>query len=163
MKLSSQADESDRQILTPRNKNRLNRPGETTDLPGQVPQDRIDKAGAVSSALCAVHCASTAAAPTLLAALGLGVFVGPAFEWGFTVVAILLATAALVIGRLRHQIVWTSVALGVGIAGLVIGRLLEVLHVHGAGTLIGVVAGLTLVVGHVCSIRASRARSEPRR
>lgn len=134
-----------------------------SDLPGQVPRNRIDKAGAVSSALCAIHCASTAAAPSLLAALGLSVFVGPAFEWGFTVAAIVLAAAALAVGRQRHQLVWTSTALGVGIAGLAVGRLLEVLDVHGAGTLIGVGAGLALVVGHLSGIRARRAQSEARR
>ena len=122
--------------------------------------NNVDKAGVVSSTVCAVHCASTAAAPSLIAALGLSVLVGPAFEWGFTALAILLAAAALVIGWRRHQTVSVAMVLVAGIVGLVLGRLLEAMDYHDIGTVMSIVAGLALVAGHIGGLRATRARSE---
>ena len=119
----------------------------------------VDKAGAVCSTVCAVHCAATAALPGVVAALGLGAMVAPALEWGFTVVAILLATTALVLGWRRHRLLWVSAILVAGIAGLATGRLLETAHVHGAGMALSIGAGLTLAVGHIISIRVSRSRA----
>lgn len=133
-----------------------------TEATGGAPRTDVDRAGAVSSTVCAVHCVSTAVAPSLLAALGLSVLVGPAFEWGFTVLAIALAAAALVIGWRRHQTLSVALVLGAGIVGLILGRLLEAMEFHGVGTVLSVVAGLALVVGHVSGIRATRARGESR-
>lgn len=118
----------------------------------------IDRAGMVSSTVCAVHCASTAAAPSLIAALGLSFLAGPAFEWGFTVLAVVLASLALLIGWRRHQTVSIALVLGVGILGLLLGRLLEVMDFHGVGTGLSILAGLLLIVGHFAGIRASRTR-----
>lgn len=120
----------------------------------------IDRAGVVSSTVCAVHCASTAAAPSLVTALGLSMLAGPVFEWGFTVLAILLATSALMIGWRRHQTLSIALILGAGIVGLLFGRLLEMMELHNVGTVLSVGAGLALMVGHVAGIRAARARRE---
>ena len=57
----------------------------------------IDRFGAVASTLCALHCALCAALPALLGMLGLGVLLDQRAEWIFTVVALLFATAALVV------------------------------------------------------------------
>ncbi|MEM7136032.1 MAG: MerC domain-containing protein [Myxococcota bacterium] len=120
----------------------------------------LDKAGALSSTVCAVHCASTAAAPSLIAALGLSVIAGPLFEWGFTILAVVLATSALVIGWRRHQTLSIALVLGAGIVGLLLGRLLEVMEFHSYGTVLSIVAGLALVIGHLAGVRASRAMRE---
>lgn len=113
--------------------------------------------------MCAVHCASAAAAPGVVAALGLSVLVGPMFEWGFTLLAVLLATSALVIGWRQHQTLSVALVLGAGILGLVLGRVLEAFDFHGVGTVVSIVAGLALVVGHLSGIRASRAQNAARR
>ena len=131
-----------------------------TDERRSVLPNDIDRAGVVSSTVCAAHCASAAAAPTLVAALGLSVLVGPVFEWGFTILAIVLAALALVIGWRRHQTLSVALVLGAGILGLAFGRLLEAMDFHGVGTVLSIVAGLALVVGHVGGIRATRARTE---
>ncbi|MEM9729888.1 MAG: MerC domain-containing protein [Myxococcota bacterium] len=131
-----------------------------TDGVPEISSNRIDRAGVVSSTVCAVHCASAAAAPSLIAALGLSVLVGPMFEWGFTVLAVLLGASALVIGWRRHQTMSVALVLGAGILGLLLGRVLEMNEFHGAGTVVSVVAGVALVVGHLSGIRASRAQAE---
>ena len=130
-----------------------------TEVSTPPPRSDVDRVGVVSSTVCAVHCASTAVAPSLIAALGLSVLVGPAFEWGFTLLAIVLATSALVIGWRRHQTLSVALVLGAGIVGLLLGRLLEAMDFHGVGTVLSIVAGLALIVGHLSGIRATRARA----
>lgn len=120
---------------------------------------RVDKVGAASSTLCAVHCATTAAIPSALAALGIGALTGPAFEWGFTAIAVVLATAALVLSWKRHPVRWIGAVFVMGILGLVGSRLLETAGVHGLGPALGVVSGIALAVAHIASIRANRRRS----
>lgn len=122
----------------------------------------VDKIGAVCSTLCALHCASTAAIPSVMVALGLGTLIGPAFEWGFIVVAILFAAVALMIGWRRHRVVWILFLFAAGIVGLVAGRLLEAADFHGVGTLLSIASGVTLVVGHSVNILLERGRSQAR-
>ena len=88
--------------------------------PQNVSLSRVDRVGATCSTLCAVHCAATAAIPGALAAMGLDALTGHEFEWGFTIVAILFATMALVLGWRRHRRLWIGVVFGVGIAGLLL-------------------------------------------
>ncbi len=124
----------------------------------------IDKVGAVCSAVCSVHCASTAIAPGVLAALGVGALAGPAAEWGFTASAILFATWALAIGWKRHRNRYLAGLFVLGILGLGMGRWLEMRGAHGvhdvhdAGPVLSIAAGLTLVAAHVLSVVLSRRR-----
>ncbi|MEM9072777.1 MAG: MerC domain-containing protein [Myxococcota bacterium] len=117
----------------------------------------VDKLGVVASTACAVHCATSALVPTVLGALGLGALLGHEAEWGFTVVAILLAAAALWQGWRAHRSVPLALTFGAGIAGLLLSRGVEEAGIHGAGPIIGILAGAALVVGHVMNIRAHRA------
>ncbi len=122
----------------------------------------VDRAGVVCSLVCAVHCTSTAVFPSLLVALGLSALVGPLFEWGFTMLAILVASTALVIGWRQHGVAWILLAFAAGIAGLAAGRLLEAADVHGVGTIVSITAGLSLAVAHIASIRANRSWNRAR-
>lgn len=117
----------------------------------------IDKVGAACSTACAVHCASSAVAPGLLTALGLGSLVGPTVEWGFTGVAIVMGLIAVIVGWRRHRVTWVLLALGAGIAGLATGRMLESFGVESAGAPVAIVSGLVLALGHVGGVRAARA------
>ena len=120
----------------------------------------MDRAGAACSTVCAVHCAFTAAIPSALAALGLGALMNPTFEWVFTIVAILIATIALVVGWRKHRVIWIGLVFVIGIVGLGVSRILESAEIHGVGPLVGVLSGIALVVGHVASIRVYRSRNE---
>ena len=156
-------DESRGSILTPGQKCARPTPKRgvgMTDEARPIFRGDVDRAGVVSSSVCAVHCASTGAAPSAVAALGLSVPVGPVYEWGFTALAIVLAVSALLIGWRRHRTLSVALVLGAGVAGLALGRALEAMDFHGVGTALSIAAGLALVVGHIGGIRANRARGE---
>lgn len=122
---------------------------ETSSVP------KVDTLGAVASSLCAAHCASAAIAPSLLVALGLGAAVGPAFEWGFTGLAVAMAAVSVLLGWRRHRTRWIATLLIGGIIGLIVGRLVEVAGLHELGTAIAVSSGLALVVGHLAGLRVT--------
>lgn len=118
--------------------------------------ERVDRVGAACSTACAVHCATTAAAPGLLGAMGLGALLSPTLEWGLTGIAVLMALAALVFGWRRHQVPWVLWVLAAGIVGLVAGRMLEVFGVEGFGAPVAVSSGLLLAAGHLAGVRLQR-------
>ncbi len=142
--------------------------------------EQIDRFGAVTSSLCAVHCALGAVLPAALGALGAGFLFGHEAEWVFTLLAVSLAAGALALGWRRHRSVLVAGMLGVGIVGLLASRGLESSEgpqdhddatqhsaaeaeehgTHLVATGVGVLAGLTLLGGHVLNIRASRRRIE---
>ena len=122
----------------------------------------VDRLGVFMSGVCAVHCALTALLPGLLTALGLGALLSHEAEWAFTVAAIVFAVSALVYGLRAHRSKWVPAVLAVGVVGLLASRFIEEAGAHSAGTVVGVAAGLALVVGHVsnlCTMRRGRAES----
>ncbi|MEM8962246.1 MAG: MerC domain-containing protein [Acidobacteriota bacterium] len=119
----------------------------------------MDRLGTLASALCAVHCALCALLPTLLVAWGLGALLTHEAEWTFTLLAVVLGVAALVLGWRKHQSWWIASILGVGIVGLLASRFLEEGGGETVGVVIGVAAGLSLVVGHLSNLQAIRQRS----
>jgi hypothetical protein len=121
-----------------------------------LPDQPIDRFGALASTLCAVHCVVSAFLPELLATVGLGVLLGHESEWGFTLVALGLASAALWLGWRKHRSVPVLLLFGAGIAALLLARLLEDGLGELVGTTLSVVAGLTLVGGHFWNSRAGR-------
>lgn len=116
----------------------------------------VDRVGTLASAACALHCAMCALLPGVFATLGLGALLGHEAEWGFTLVAVVFAAAALFLGWRRHRSFIVVLALGAGIAGLLLARVLEESGVHGMGTILGVGAGVALVVGHLSNLKFSR-------
>jgi hypothetical protein len=123
--------------------------------------DAIDRFGMLASTLCAAHCALCALLPALLGTLGLGVLSSHEAEWGFTLVAVVLALGALWLGYRRHRSGRIAVVFGVGIVALVLSRFIEAFAGHSAGAAVGILAGLTLVWGHISSIRAARCQMCP--
>ncbi len=145
--------------------------------------ERVDRIGAVASSLCAVHCAICALLPAAFGALGVGALLGQEAEWIFTLVAIGFAAGALVLGWRRHRSVGVATLLVIGMMGLLASRGIEAGHEHGqhhgdtqahehhaqraehhepgsvrgaVGVAVGVVAGLSLLTGHLLNLRASR-------
>jgi len=121
----------------------------------------VDRLGTFASTACAVHCLASALLPSAIAALGLGALFGHEAEWGFTLGAVALAVAALGLGWPKHRSPGIATLLLIGVMGLLGARLVEEAGVHGAGTALGVVAGLALVAGHVWGIRITRRSTEP--
>lgn len=117
---------------------------------------RVDWLGAFASGTCAVHCGLAALVPSALAGLGLGALLGHEAEWGFTIVAVVLAAVALGVGWRKHRSASVGLLFGAGMIGLVSSRFLEEAGGHELGTAVGVLAGLVLVTGHVLSLRAAR-------
>ena len=120
----------------------------------------LDRLGATGSLVCAVHCALLPLLIALLPSLGIAVWLGDSFEFGFVAFATLLGVFTLVWGYRRHRVVR---ALGLLIPGLVVlwvGVLFAPLH-HAlvphaiamtfGGTLVGLahLANLRLNHGHV--------------
>jgi len=99
----------------------------TTD-PGGT--DGLDRAGAVASSLCAAHCAVCALLPAAFGALGMGVLLGHEAEWVFTLIAVVFAAGALVLGWRRHRSIRVAGLLGLGIVGLLASRGLEMGEAH---------------------------------
>lgn len=147
--------------------------------------DRTDRAGAIASTVCAVHCGISALLPAAFGALGLGFLLGHEAEWAFTAFAIVFAGAALVIAWRRKRERHIAALLALGIVGLLTSRLLEGAEGHGGGHhdehdehgehghhgdgaeededswhlvggAVGIFAGLLLVTGHVLNLRALR-------
>ncbi len=116
----------------------------------------IDQVGAVASSACAVHCVLCALLPGVLGAVGLGALLGHEAEWGLTLVAIVFASVALLLGWRAHRSWRIAASLSVGIAGLMLSRLLEEAGGPVLGTALGILAGVVLVIGHVWNLRASR-------
>jgi lipopolysaccharide export LptBFGC system permease protein LptF len=83
-------------------------------------------------------------------------WLGHGTEWGFTLLALVLAATALFLARRRHRSLRVISMLGAGITALLLARLLEHALGEAAGAGLSVLAGLTLVVGHISNIRASR-------
>lgn len=121
----------------------------------------VDLIGALASGRCAIHCAVCALLPAVLGALGLGMLLGHEGEWVLTLIAIAFGAGALIRGWPRHRSPRVAVFLSVGIAGLLVSLGLEVgstQHDHAdaqSSAAVGILAGLSLIYGHMLSIRAS--------
>ncbi len=87
--------------------------------------EKLDRAGAVASTLCAIHCAICALLPAAFGALGLGFLLGHEVELLLTGIAMVFALVALVIGFRSHGSVRVAVLLALGIVGLLASRGLE--------------------------------------
>jgi hypothetical protein len=92
----------------------------------------LDGYGAFASTICALHCAACALLPATLTTLGLVFLIGHETEWLLTVIAVLFASAALVLSWRSHRNVLIIRWLSLGIAGLLSARVLEGQAHHGA-------------------------------
>ena len=80
---------------------------------------------ALSIVLCALSCQA------FFALIGLEILVGHEAEWGFTIVAIVFALGAMVLGFQKHQSPRIAALFAVGIIGLLGSRFLEEMEGHG--------------------------------
>lgn len=92
--------------------------------------NQIDKLGKFASGLCALHCGLSAFLPGLFAIIGLEMLMGHEAEWVFTIIAVIFALGAMVLGFQRHQSPRIAALFAVGIIGLLGSRFLEEMEGH---------------------------------
>lgn len=149
------------------------------ELPGNHADDLADRAGAVASTLCAIHCAISALLPVVFTMLGLGFLLNHAAEWVLTAIAAAFAAIALALAVRNNRPSYIPALLALGIVGLLASRVLEAsegdhdgphsehasaaaaqnTHAHAGlawGTAVGVLAGFALLTGHMLNLRARR-------
>lgn len=110
----------------------------------------LDRAGIWLSAMCAVHCVTSALLLTALASVG-GMFLSPIVHEVGLMLAILLGAVALGLGMIRHGYM---MPLAIGSFGL--GMMAGALSLdHGTTEMVATLAGvLTLALGHDLNARA---------
>lgn len=137
-------------------------------------RDSVDRVGAVASSLCAAHCAVGALLPAAFSAFGASFLLNEEVEWLFTGIAITFAMFALWQGWKSHRSSVVALLLGLGIVGMLASRFIEEASGHhhghhkthakesehhsplGAGTAVGILAGVFLVAGHIKNVQAKR-------
>jgi hypothetical protein len=87
--------------------------------------DKLDKAGAVASFLCAIHCAIMPLLLTLLPLMALSVFASETFEWILFGASALLGVTSTCFGYKLHKSRKAIAVLSCGLALLATGRLLH--------------------------------------
>jgi hypothetical protein len=85
--------------------------------------DKLDKAGATASALCAFHCAFMPLLLALLPAAALSPWASEWFEWALLLLAAVLGCVSVHFGTRIHGRRWTWLLLSSGVLWLAIGRL----------------------------------------
>ncbi len=118
-----------------------------TELSAELAQDAptpwLDRAGILTSALCAVHCLSSALAMGVLTAMGAAGLVAPLVEQVFLGLAVLLGLGSLLPAARRHRspapLLWFS-------AGLVLLLGLRTLAAEGLGEALVVAVGAAAVI-----------------
>lgn len=92
--------------------------------------NQLDKLGKFASGLCALHCGLSAFLPGLFAMVGLEMLMGHEAEWVFTIIAVIFALGAMLIGWQKHRTPLIAGLFAVGIIGLLGSRFLEEMEGH---------------------------------
>lgn len=120
-----------------------------TSVPADVRGEKLDRAGATASFICAVHCAIMPFIITVLPLLGLGFLSSEPVEWGLLLCSATLGTLALRVGYREHGRRQVFAFLGVAVCLLVAGRLLEEHHMGWWGPVVMVLGGFSMMGVHV--------------
>lgn len=110
--------------------------------------DKLDKAGAVASFACAVHCAILPFVVTLLPLVGLGFLASSSVEWALLGLSATLGTLSLCLGFREHRSRLVFGVLAVAVTLLVGGRMVEVRELGEWGPYLMVAGGLTMMGAH---------------
>ncbi|RYX85235.1 MerC domain-containing protein [bacterium] len=111
--------------------------------------DKLDRAGATASFLCAIHCALMPFIVTILPLLGLSFLASEPVEWGLLGLSATLGTLSLCAGFREHRSRRVFALLGIALALLVAGRIFHD-HQFGAwGPVLMVLGGFTMMGAHM--------------
>ena len=122
-----------------------------------------DKAGAIASFLCAIHCAFVGLAASLLPFIGLTFLHEPWVEATFYGMAIFFGVWAAIRGYRLHRTWWTGLLFGAGLTLVATGHLAtESQPAHTlelVGHLLSAAGGLTLVAFHVLNAKLTKSHA----
>ena len=116
----------------------------------------LNRLGAITSTVCALHCALCALAPALLSILGLSVLISHEAEWIFTILASVIAIAAAIKGYCPCESWKKPMMFVTGVLILLIARSTEALGINIPEVYITITGGSILVLGHLSNLRACR-------
>ena len=119
--------------------------------------NRMDRAGATASFLCAIHCALMPLVVTLLPLLGLGFLASEPVEWTLLLASATLGSSSLCLGFRQHRSRRVFAILGVALALLVAGRIFHERHWGIWGPVLMVLGGLTMMGAHLLNHRLCHA------
>lgn len=111
--------------------------------------DKLDKAGATASFLCAIHCAIMPFVITVLPLLGLGFLSSEPVEWALLASSGTLGTLSLCAGYREHRKRGVFAVLAVALALLVAGRILHHQPLGYMGPVLMVCGGFTMMGAHL--------------
>lgn len=122
----------------------------------------LDKIGAYSGAICAVHCILTGVALGLLSSLGFGFFGSIWVDLGFVLIAVIVGAVALRHGIVRHGSYRPALFYVAGLLAILLahfedfshGMPIHVEHRHNTLTVaLSVLGGACFVMFHVMNLR----------
>ena len=119
--------------------------------------NKLDKAGAMASFLCAIHCAVMPLVITLLPLLGLGFLASEPVEWALLAASATLGSLSLCLGFRQHRSRRAFMVLGIALALLVAGRIFHENHFGIWGPVLMVLGGLTMMSAHLLNHRLCHA------
>lgn len=134
--------------------------------------EKLDRAGAVASFLCAIHCALMPIVITLLPLLGLSFLASEPVEWALLAASAALGSWSLCLGFRQHRSRRVFMILAVATALLVAGRIFHQPHLHQLhagehhdhahyasiwGPILMVLGGLTMMSAHLLNHRLCHA------
>ncbi|BCM91083.1 hypothetical protein IAD21_02947 [Abditibacteriota bacterium] len=111
--------------------------------------DKLDRAGATASFLCAIHCALMPFVVTMLPLLGLSFLASEPVEWTLLLSSATLGTLSLCAGFREHRSRRVFGLLGIALALLVAGRILHEHHLGFWGPIFMVLGGFTMMGTHL--------------
>ncbi len=111
--------------------------------------EKLDRAGATASFVCAIHCAIMPFVITVLPLLGLGFLSSEPVEWALLSCSAVLGTLSLCVGFRQHKQRRVFGVLGLAMAFLVAGRILHEHHLGWWGPIFMVIGGFTMMAAHV--------------
>ncbi len=114
-----------------------------------VEVDKLDRAGATASCLCAIHCALMPFIITMLPLLGLSFLASEPVEWTLLLSSATLGTLSLCAGFREHRSRRVFAVLGMALALLVAGRIFHEHHIGIWGPVFMVLGGFSMMGAHL--------------
>ena len=123
----------------------------TVDATGHKGQahDKLDRAGAMASFLCAIHCAVMPFVVTMLPLVGLSFLASEPVEWVLLLSSAILGTLSLCAGFREHGSRRVFAVLAIALALLVAGRVFHEHHLGEWGPILMVLGGFTMMGAHL--------------
>lgn len=115
--------------------------------------NKLDRAGATASFLCAIHCAVMPLVVTLLPLLGLSFLASEPVEWALLAASATLGSSSLCLGFRKHRKRQVFMVLGIALALLVAGRIFHERHFGIWGPVFMVLGGFTMMGAHLLNHR----------